>query len=75
VTRILPQERGRREKKASYFGDDEDDGGGGGGTASRAEIIKFLVKECHLNYEQIANLNDVQVKTLCARDRPGPGQF
>lgn len=34
------------------------------------EIYKYLVKECHLSFEQIGNLNDYQIsKILCRPDR------
>lgn len=37
---------------------------------SQEEVFKYLVKECHLSFEEIGNLNDYQIgKILCLKDR------
>lgn len=37
---------------------------------TQEEIFKFLVRECHLSFEQIGDLNDYQIgKILCRPDR------
>lgn len=37
---------------------------------SQQEVFKFLVKECHLTFEEIGDLNDYQIsKILCLPDR------
>lgn len=37
--------------------------------ATQAEIYKYLVMECNLSYEQIANLNSQQIRDLMTPDR------
>jgi len=41
---------------------------------SQEDIFKFLVKECGLSIQQIADLNDVQIKALCSPDKQDPMQ-
>lgn len=37
---------------------------------TREEVIQYLVKECHLSFEQIYNVTDHQVtKVLCLPSR------